>query len=67
MVQAFFRGWKARKDVKRVFQFECRTMNRNMKAFTQSDTEIQQARDLVMQIRKDLETFNYDPAPADYN
>jgi len=28
MVQAFFRGWKARKDVKRVHQFECRTMNR---------------------------------------
>lgn len=40
-VQAFYRGWKARKDVKKLHNFECRTMmGRSNLPITQSDAEI---------------------------
>jgi len=69
-IQARFRGWRARKAVKKAHGFECRTMASmkvNQGNYTQSDAEIQAARRLVMQIREGLEQFGYEPAPENYN
>ena len=61
-IQSRFRGWKTRKQIKKVHGFESRTMKGlNRGVYSQSDAEIALARQNVMEIRKTLEAFKYDP------
>jgi len=68
MLQAAFRGYKARQEVKRVYGFEARTLGGKSKVMmnNQSAKEIEQARELVQSIRKNLPPFDYSVKPDGY-